>query len=82
MANISRVLKVDLRQLNRDSNCQKTDLQLEALPGAALEITKMDDLIEGCVEYASMGGGDIAIKSQGLEERDPHFNHCEVGRNR
>ena len=28
MANISRVLKVDLRQLNRDSNCQKTDLQL------------------------------------------------------
>jgi hypothetical protein len=68
MANISRVLKVDLRQLNRDSNCQKTDLQLEAVPGAALEIKKKDDLIEGCVEYASMGGGDIAIKIRGLKK--------------
>lgn len=68
MANISRVLKVDLRQLNRDSNCQKTDLQLEAVPGAALEIKKKDDLIEGCVEYASMGGGDIAIKVRGLKK--------------
>lgn len=68
MANISRVLKVDLRQLNRDSNCQKTNLELEALPGAALEITEKNDLIDGCVEYASLGGGDIAIKIRGLKK--------------
>jgi hypothetical protein len=68
MANISRVLKVDLRQLNRDSNCQKTNIELEALPGAALEISEKNELINGCVDYASLGGGDIAIKIKGLKK--------------
>lgn len=68
MANISRSLKVDLRQLNRESNCQKANLELEALPGAALEIKENNDLIGGCVEYSSLGGGDIAIKIRGIKK--------------
>lgn len=68
MANISRVLTLDLKQLNRDSNCQKANIELEALPGAALEITKKNDLINSCVEYSSLGGGDIAIKIKGLKK--------------
>lgn len=68
MANISRVLKVDLRQLNRDSNCQKANLELEALPGTALEINPANELVDGCVEYSSQGGGDIAIKIRGINK--------------
>jgi hypothetical protein len=68
MANISRVLKVDLKQLNRDSNCQKANLELEALPGTALEIKPENDLVDGCVEYSSQGGGDIAIKIRGINK--------------
>jgi len=68
MANITRTLKIDLRQLNRDSNCQKANLELEALPGAALEISEQNELIDGCVDYASQGGGDIAIKVRGFKK--------------
>jgi hypothetical protein len=68
MSNISRTLKVDLRQLNRESNCQKANLELEALPGAALEIKETNELMDGCVEYSSLGGGDIAIKVRGIKK--------------
>jgi hypothetical protein len=68
MSNISRTLKVDLRQLNRDSNCQKANLELEALPGTALEFKKTNELIDGCVEYSALGGGDIAIKIKGIKK--------------
>lgn len=68
MANISRMLKIDLKQLNRESNCQKANIELEALPGAALEIKSDNELVDGCVEYASLGGGDIAIKIKGIKK--------------
>jgi hypothetical protein len=68
MANISHVLKVDLRQLNRDSNSQRTSIELEAVDGASLELSPNNPLIAGCVEYASLGGGDIAIKFSGFKK--------------
>lgn len=68
MANISHTLKIDLKQLNRDSNCQKANLELEAVSGAALEVSDNNELINGCVEYASQGGGDIAIKLKGIKK--------------
>lgn len=68
MASITKALKIDLRQLNRESNCQKVSLQLESLPKTALEIDPEDELIKGCVEYASLGGGDIAVKLKGVRK--------------
>jgi hypothetical protein len=68
MANISHALKMDLKQLNRDSNCQKANLELEAISGAALEFSENNELINGCVEYASQGGGDIVIKLRGVRK--------------
>lgn len=68
MANISNTLKVDLRQLNRDSNCQKVNLELDAIAGAALEIKDTNELVNSCLEYASLGGGDIALKIKGLKK--------------
>jgi hypothetical protein len=67
MANISHVLKVDLKQLNRESNSQRTSIELEAVDGASLELSPDNPLIASCVEYASAGGGDIAIKISGLK---------------
>lgn len=68
MANISHVLKVDLKQLNRESNAQRTTIELEATDGATLELSPHDPLISGCVDYASEGGGDIAIKVKGVKK--------------
>ena len=68
MANISRSLKIDLKQLNRDTNAQQTNIELEAPPGGALEVSPKNELIDGCVKYSSLGGGDIAIKVRGLRK--------------
>ena len=66
MANISKALKLDLKQLNRETNAQQINLELEAPPGGALEVSPQNELIDGCVEYSSLGGGDIAIKVRGM----------------
>jgi hypothetical protein len=68
MANISQVLRVDLKQLNRESNSQRTSIELQAVDGASLELSRDNPLVAGCVEYASLGGGDIAIKVSGLKK--------------
>lgn len=68
MANISHVLKIDLKKLNAESNCQKANLELEALPGTSLEIDAEDQMVASCVEYASKGGGDISVKIVGLKK--------------
>ena len=68
MANISRTLKIDFKQLNRESNCQKANLELEAVPGTVLEIKEGNELMDGCVAYASLGGGDIAVKLRGMKK--------------
>ncbi|WP_434664749.1 hypothetical protein P5W99_30005 [Paraburkholderia sp. A3BS-1L] len=68
MANISKVLKIDLKQLNRDTNSHKTSLELEAGHEATLDVSAQNPLIEGCVEYSAMGGGDVAIKFKGLRK--------------
>ncbi len=68
MANISHALKIDLKQLNRDTNCHKAKIELESLPGTTLEINKDNELINGCVDYSANGGGDIAIKIIGIRK--------------
>lgn len=68
MANISHVLKLDLKQLNRESNSQRTTIELEAVDGANLELSPDNTLISSCVTYASEGGGDIAVKVKGIKK--------------
>ncbi|CAN1572773.1 hypothetical protein MCEMAEM4_03403 [Burkholderiaceae bacterium] len=68
MANISGVLKVDLRRLNQESNSQKTTLELEAVAGSALQIDQSDGLISSCVDYSANGGGDIKVKIKGFKK--------------
>ncbi len=67
MANISKCLKVDLKQINLDTNSHRTCLELNAADDAVLEIRDDNEVIDGIVEYASEGGGDISLKINGFK---------------
>jgi hypothetical protein len=67
MANISKCLKVDLKQINLDTNSHRTCLELNAADEAVLEISNDNEVIDGIVEYAAEGGGDISIKINGFK---------------
>ncbi len=69
MANISKALELDLKQLNKDTNSHKTVLELNSPEGARLEIKKTNKNINGLVEYSSEGGGDISFKISGYKKR-------------
>ncbi|WP_339899642.1 hypothetical protein [uncultured Gilvimarinus sp.] len=69
MANISKALKVDLRQINAETNSHKTNLELNSAEGAVLEVSRENEIVDSLVEYASEGGGDISIKIKGLSKK-------------
>lgn len=62
MANISKSLKVDLKQINKDTNSHIMNLELNAVKGSTLDIKRENEMIDGIVDYASEGGGDISLK--------------------
>lgn len=69
MANISKVLTLDLKQLNRDSNCHKANIEIEAPNNASLEVNESNPLINSCVAYAAEGGGEVSLKIIGLKKQ-------------
>lgn len=68
MANISKVLELDLARLNVDTNSHRTDLKLNSSEGGALEMSQQNSLVNSLVEYSSQGGGDIALKVKGIKK--------------
>lgn len=69
MANISKSLKLDLAQVNRDTNSHRTVLELNSPEGAKLEIEKGNEMLESLVSYSAAGGGDISFRIGGLKKR-------------
>lgn len=69
MANISSSLTIDLKQLNKDTNSHKTNLEFNSPDGATLEINPSNKVINGLVDYASEGGGNIAFKIKGMRKK-------------
>ena len=69
MANISNTLTVNLKQLNKETNSHRTNVEVNSPDGTALEIEKDNEMVNGLVEYASKGGGDISIKVRGIRKR-------------
>jgi len=69
LANISKNLKIDLRQLNHDTNTQKTKLELNSNKGSNLVLENDSEIIQSLVEYASEGGGNIDIKVKGFRKK-------------
>lgn len=68
MANISSRLKLDLKQLNKDTNSHITNLEFNSPLGASLEVNRGNEMINSLLEYASEGGGDISFKVKGYKK--------------
>ncbi len=69
MANISNVLPDELKDFAKNVNAVRTDLRLKADDASALDIDKSDTALQGLVEYASEGGGDIALRIKGFRKK-------------
>ncbi|MDA8124120.1 MAG: hypothetical protein M0009_02875 [Deltaproteobacteria bacterium] len=69
MSNISGALTIDLGALNRNTNTQRTNIQLNSDKSSALTPTENDPLVSGLVDYASQGGGDIAVRAKGVSKK-------------
>lgn len=69
MSNISGALTVDLGALNRKTNTQRTNLKLSCDKSSSLTPTEDDPLVSGLVDYASKGGGDIAVRAKGVNKK-------------
>ncbi|PKN16532.1 MAG: hypothetical protein CVU66_00580 [Deltaproteobacteria bacterium HGW-Deltaproteobacteria-23] len=69
LANISSQLKLDLKQLNKDTNSHKTNLEFNSPAGATLEVNESNQMINSLLDYASQGGGDISFKVRGYKKK-------------
>jgi len=69
MANISKAIKIDLKQINTETNSHRTNIELNAAEGTVLEIDPENEILDSLVNYASEGGGDISMKIKGLKKK-------------
>ena len=69
LANISSKLKLDLKQLNKDTNSHKTNLEFNSPIGATLEVNQGNVMINSLLDYAAEGGGDISFVIKGFKKK-------------
>jgi hypothetical protein len=69
MASISATLADAFKEISKDTNAVKSDLQLRSDPASALDLSHGNKTVEGLVSYTSQGGGDIKIKVKGIRKR-------------
>ena len=69
LSNISEALTLDLEQLHKDTNTKKTNLELNSEKESNLTVPRDNEMINGLVQYASKGGGDISVKIKGMRRR-------------
>ena len=62
LANISKGLELDLRELRSRTNSVRTNMDLQAPRGKSLTLSEDDSFIGSLVNYASEGGGTIHLK--------------------
>lgn len=89
MASISKTLATTLKALAKDTNSMNQELTLKSDPATSLDVSPKNETLKGLVEYASAGGGDIAIKVKGLRKkfhtskskREIHLSDIEINGN-
>ena len=70
MANISGKLPEDFKKLAENVNSHESHLTLKAPENGVLEnIDKKNKVINGLVEYSSLGGGNIKVKVKGIRKQ-------------
>jgi len=69
MANITKDLKVNLREFYEDTNTHKTKIELTSDKGSHLEIKNESKLVNSLVNYSAEGGGNIAMRVAGYNKK-------------
>lgn len=69
MANISRELPENLKELAKRTNSVKNRIGLQAAPSSYLNIDDSDVNVNALVDYASKGGGNISLRVSGLKSK-------------
>ncbi|MCO6498074.1 MAG: hypothetical protein J5I50_10455 [Chitinophagaceae bacterium] len=69
MANISRNLQINLKELYEDTNSHKTTVELNSDGDSNLEINPDSKLINSLVDYTSEGGGNISMRVEGIRKK-------------
>ncbi len=67
MANISKNLKLDLKQIAVDTNSHRTDVKLNSSEGGILNLNQDNSIVNSLVDYSSKGGGTIKLKIKGYK---------------
>lgn len=65
MANLTKDLQLNLKQLYNETNTHRTKLELNADDDSYLEVKEDSRFINSLVNYSAAGGGNIALKVQG-----------------
>ena len=68
LANISKNLKFDLKELKSRTNSLRTNVTLQAPPKESLKISKDDEFTQSLAEYSSKGGGTAHFRIKGLSK--------------
>lgn len=69
MANITRNLEINLKELYEDTNTQRTKVELNAEPESYLDIKESSKFVNSLVNYSADGGGNITMKVAGIRKR-------------
>lgn len=68
MANISKNLQLNLKQLYEDTNTHKTKVQLNADQESHLDIKQDSKFVNSLVDYSADGGGNISLQVSGIRK--------------
>jgi hypothetical protein len=68
MANISGSLPDDLKEFAKHTNSTRNKLKIESDPDAPLRLKEDNKVLQGLVGYSSDGGGNIALKIDGVKK--------------
>jgi hypothetical protein len=68
LANISKNLKLDMRELYEDTNTQKTKVELNSEEDSYLDIKESSKFVNRLVDYSSEDGGNIQMRVAGMRK--------------
>lgn len=67
MANISKMLSEEIKDLAKTTNSSNTSVGLVADPASSLSVKESDVAVASLVDYAAQGGGNISLRLKGIK---------------